>query len=506
MVAARLLAMSLMVLFSESREFLPRNFQQDPADALADKLLKTAGFSPEERISLDPEERISPVAVKWNIAAPGDESKASGPSHGRLSPKDLVAGLKPAVTKFEAMVGSEHLSAPKAWLTPSPVNSDDSESISALSSLRKGMKDMFHDMANTPKSRDVADWSEYRDDSSESTKEVVRISQQDTVIHQPVHRMESRDWAAAEKSSLPAWVRADEENKLQSTFSAGLRWFKQPLKAEAETLQSDQAVSAVNTTELGANMQYLKEEHEDTDSLAKSLASEFPKRKKKEVVQVHRHDLPTGDEQVHKRKGEVLRPQRPHLPTGQEVHVKNGTANQVAKEEIPESSPLSSVHRVLLPTGQEVHVKNGTANQVVEEEDPESSALSSVHRGRRAKHMLPIKPEDVHQVAAPEPEEIEQAKPLKMLPEKRIPERSQFKPAPPVKAEPSVNDGSDDLFKTYAVQGFVDAKGMDAVLEDLGTKKHWNWKAFDLDGDGRLSQKEFANAAVVAQRFKAHKN
>merc|ERR1719160_441266 len=123
----------------------------------------------------------------------------------------------------------------------------------------------------------------------------------------------------------------------------------------------------MNATVLDAKVEKIEEEAglgEGPDSLAKSLAPLLRKEKK-----------------------EAVRLQRPHLPTG-----------EIKKAEVAVSS------------------------------ETEPSALSSVHRGRRPEEMLPIRPEDVHHeadpvlpVPAPVPEVMNNTKPLKLIPEKKIP-------------------------------------------------------------------------------------
>jgi len=448
MVAMKLLALCLMVSSSESRQFLPINAKQDPADALADKLLKTVG--------LDSDPNVSPVAVNWKTTTLQDESAATVPSRSRESAKDVIMDLKPMVEGYQAMVGSGSLEAPKAWSEQSSTQSSRDWS-SGLSSLKSGMKHMFNDLANPPKSKNVANWDEFASDSSESTKEVVKITPQDTVVHQPAHQAAASSMPEPkEESSVPAYM-----NKFNDGSSAGLRWFKQPLTAyrvhsaaQTKASQNQERKQAVNATEeherLEARVQQLTEEqweHEGTDSLAKSLAAEFKKEKKKGVAAVPRS----------------------HLPTGTEIHVRKGQVENVSQV-------------------------------------PQTSALNSVHRARPWRDMLPIRPEDVHPAADPEPQEIEQAEAPKIVPEKKIvKQKSVFRKRPDVKG-PTVKDGTNDLFNANAVNGFVDAVGMDAVLEHLGTKKQWDWHAFDRDGDGQLSHEEFANAVIVAQRFKAKKN
>jgi len=450
MVAMKLIVMWSLALASNSQKFLP--IHQDPADALADKLLNKVGFD-----SDDKEEPKVPAAVKHyvkNVAPSIDESNAhddvsAGKSHNRLSSRDLM-GFKP-------MMATGTLTTPQQWAAGSSQESDES----GLSSLRTGMKHMYQDLANPPQvSTSTADWSQFHRDASETSKEIVKVFDRD-VVHQPVQQVSASD----DKSSAPAYL-----NKLRlpaslgSEASAGLRWFKQPVQAHAvrdesstKTLQHDQVTHSMNVTELEDQVEKIKEEEEGTDSLANSLKSHFKIENQKEIARKQRRDLPTGDE-----------------------HHRNLTK----------------------PT---------------EPPEPETSALDSLHKGLRgSKKMLKVRPEDVYNATdtpkAPklEEEEMPETKPV-LRPEKGSvpvpPKLKQVfdKPAKETQESHVANQSPEEIFKMHAVGGFVDADGMEAVLDELGTKKNWNWQLFDKDGDDKLSAKEFANAVMVAQRFKFQK-
>lgn len=356
------------------------------------------------------------------------------------------------------MVDVASLSTPQDWST----FHDQSEETSVFSSLKDGMKSMIHDLRDAPRSKNVADWSEFPSNSgaaelskekkffASTPKEVVKVLHQDTVIRQPAHKSTSQ----VSDDEVPAAYLA----KLQHGPSAGLRWFRQPSKVHdsqdkpttrtAQTQTDIEKLSAMNATEIQAKAEQIrdKEEPESADSLAKSLSSEMIKQK----------------------KHEELKRQRAHLPTG------------IMTKQLRQKKQEDSL--------------------------PETSAMDSIHRKKNAKKILPIRPEDVHHEAAvvPQPEEPEEPKPLKLVPARKI-----TPPDEPVKAEPSLDssskDGSDDLFTMHAVDGLVDANAMDAVLEAMGSQKKLNWQRFDLDGDGSLSHTEFNNAMKVARRFKAPK-
>merc|ERR1712118_124589 len=77
------------------------------------------------------------------------------------------------------------------WRAASPQQSDDEDE--GVSSLKDGMKHMFQDLASTPSSKSVADWSSFQNDASaESSREVVKVFNQDTVIRHPAPKPESQ--------------------------------------------------------------------------------------------------------------------------------------------------------------------------------------------------------------------------------------------------------------------------------------------------------------------------
>merc|ERR1719214_85280 len=98
MTLMKLLALCFVVTRS-SAKFLK---QVDPSDALASKLMKKAGFDPNEDFMTKP-------THSWNEVRFQDQpkSKASRPSHSRLSTNDLGSS-KP-------MVDIGDLSTPKEW-------------------------------------------------------------------------------------------------------------------------------------------------------------------------------------------------------------------------------------------------------------------------------------------------------------------------------------------------------------------------------------------------------
>jgi hypothetical protein len=456
MAAMKLIVMCSLALSSNSQKFLPLN--RDPADALADNLLNKAGFDSD---SFEPERKVPQAVVKYVDKLQSHDSSANADptlvdhSKDRLSAKDLM-GLKP-------VIATGTLSSPREWAAVSSDKSDDS----SLSSLRDGMKHMYQDLARTPSSASVSDWGDFHADSSETSKEIVKVDVRDAIVRQPVQQTVPQVSASDGKRSAPTYVsklRITDVPVPASGTSAGLRWFhKESSQAHAaedalriKIPQHDKATGFVNATQLKESdaVESMRGEAEGRDSLAKSLALHFKIEKKKETLRRQRRDLPTGEEI--------------HTPVAKKV-------------------------------------------------EPQSSALDSRHRGLRGSNkMLPIRPEDVRNSTEVDNEEAESeempeknlTKPVLRLPVKKSRGDPDEKEKP--KQEPSTHitqeSPAKNLFTMHATGGFVDANGMDAALDELGTKKNWNWRLFDKDGDGKLSEQEFANAVNVAQRFKAQKS
>lgn len=450
MVVVKFLAICLMASSSSSQQFLPvkglkEGLAGDPADALASTLLKNARFDAESGDVKIYSQYESGVRDYHSPPSLSSNVVAAGAGHSAPPVHSRLSSGD--IIAMKPVVETASLSRPKEWSEPitSLRKSDDS----GLSSLKDGMKHLFQDMASSPRSKSEADWSDFQHDaSSESTREVVKVFDRDAVIRQPVLQDAPHVSMPDEESSVPAYM--DKLNKLRHKPAAGARWFKQPAKAAVHIESTTKTVHNQYDDYMQAHPRELNvtEVQAEVDRIQEevegtdSLAKSLVSQLKTE------------------KKKEVARLQRPHLPTG-----------EVKKQAVPESS-----------------------------------ALDSVHKGhKRVKKMLPIRPEDVRNVTEPveEPEEIPQSTPLLRLPERRIPGLEEKKDA---KEKRSEKHSLPDLFGMYASEGLVDAKGMDAILAAQGIKNTWNWKAFDKDGDSKLSEKEFANAMIVAQRFRVRKN
>jgi len=438
----------------------------DPADALADKLMTKVGLDPN-----DEKESAEINAQNWIAVKAQDDSNAH---HSRLNSNDLVTS-KPLMS-----VGS--LSIPKEWSAPDG-RYEETKEMATFSSLKDGMTNMLHDLRSVPKSKNVADWNDFseksgdtmisRSDSSLSSasgavKEVVKILHQDTVIRQPASKSASEVFKIDDETYVPAAYL----NKLVHGPSAGLRWFRdteklhtireeRAIRNAVQAHEDTQALSMMNATQLEARAQQIEEkvhpESREYDSLAADLAREVKMEKRKELKNIQRQHLPTGE------------------TTKQEIH-----PGRVQKPEVPGPSALDSVHR------------------------------NSKHAAHK---MLPIRPEDVHHkpdpTVAPAPREIEQQKTPKTVPTKPVSKGYKLKVGPtPSKNQAPATEGHaqddvDALFTAHALEGLVDAEGIKAVLDDLGTQRNFNWQRFDLDSDGKLSHTEFVSAVTVAKRFKA---
>jgi len=153
-------------------------------------------------------------------------------------------------------------------------------------------------------------------------------------------------------------------------------------------------------------------------------------------------------------------------------------------------------------------------------EHPDSSATQSVHRSKRADPIYPISPEDKHQpgtqdgnstiTAGSTPESLSRkdnnsaAIPVQQV-VRKIRAKAQQKLPKEQPSVPSKAASEEELFKANAIDGQLEAEDVEKVLHKMKVQQEWNWHPFDLNGDGKLSHREFLNAARVAMRFKVHK-
>jgi len=169
----------------------------------------------------------------------------------------------------------------------------------------------------------------------------------------------------------------------------------------------------------------------------------------------------------------------------------------------------------------------GNQQEQKEKEASENSAISSIHRSPSAKKLkFKVLPEDIHHdevsidgsSAGPDDVHDDMGKvpgntTRALPPNTRSPpkvrgsvgNRTASKQQPTV---PSTNSDWELQFNASAVNGYLDGKSVDEVLSKITSMKNpssWNWRLFDLDGDGKLSRREFMNAKQVAMRLKSKK-
>lgn len=169
----------------------------------------------------------------------------------------------------------------------------------------------------------------------------------------------------------------------------------------------------------------------------------------------------------------------------------------------------------------------GNQQEQKEKEASENSAISSIHRSPSAKKLkFKVLPEDIHHdevsidgsSAGPADVHDDMGKvpgnatralpPNTRSPPKvrgSVPIRTVSKQQPTV---PLTNSDWELQFNASAVNGYLDGKSVEEVLSKITSMKNpssWNWRLFDLDGDGKLSRREFMNAKQVAMRLKSKK-
>jgi len=164
------------------------------------------------------------------------------------------------------------------------------------------------------------------------------------------------------------------------------------------------------------------------------------------------------------------------------------------EEDVSDNSPMSSVHhahKLKLGRPEDAHHENATKASINTTGPIEATSANNVH-------------EDVW----PRPAEDY---PLKSTKEKAGPAGLRGAAVPEEKIQgsaPSVKSDWDLQFNANAIDAHLDAKGIENVLTKMTHMKNpgsWNWRLFDVDGDGKLSQKEFMNLKQVAMRFSAKK-
>jgi len=425
MTAIKFLLLSLAASSADSH-FLP--IKEDPADALAARLIKGAGIESEDSEVLDAK---GLGGMSWKKPSLSDEPAAPEPAfaHKRLGPHDL------ANMKIQPIVSATALNTPKEWestaqeASPKSLPTKNEPLPSVLVNDGKMLnqsvlgqnEQLLHEIITERRSHgQAADW-EVEPKTSRATeierelekmapKEVVKVSRHDTVVHKPAAVVQK----PAEKSP-----------------GAGL-------------------------DRLGETIDFYSQESE-----AEPVDEAFSLH--------HGHYHPTA---------------APAVP----APIVSAPV-VVAAGEAPPQQPMTD----------------------------KPSPLGAVHHSKRASPRFPIAPEDVHQASQGGSTTSTDSTsgshsatdgtsathtPVQQLVhkvEKRI------KVEEPKPSMPSATGDFDSFFKANAIDGQLEADDVAKVFEKMKVQRDWNWQPFDLNGDGKLSHREFVNAATVAQRFKVHK-
>lgn len=451
--------------------FLP--IKEDPADALADKLIEGAGMESSESMLIPA--RLGGMNWKKPVQPEPAKSKTAI-VHTRLAPQDLV--------KLQPALGASNLVTPKEWDT-SPSETDapqgppktseplKSTLVNDETFFKEAEGEAYHEMVEQPEHAETSkglhvDEVEQELDSispslkEQGPKEIVKVSHRDTIVRAPASKSPEHGLVHLGKS-IDAYGPVAEEKPVDPDFTLHHGHYH-PTAAPAIPASKvsipvvTAAASSVPKQTASVKAPVVSKQTASVkapaDDLASSLAAHFAEQKKADVG----HDL----------QHEAVR------------------------------EPEKDEHAV-------------------------SPALKSVHRPKRATPRFPIAPEDVHNMASekvqqvsaqastvstdttseshPETDSTSARNELRLSKKKRAPEPEE----PVTLSVPSPNEHLDNLFNANAVEGEMGADEIEKVLQKMNVDEEWNWHPFDLNGDGKLSHKEFENAARVAQRFKVHK-
>jgi hypothetical protein len=132
------------------------------------------------------------------------------------------------------------------------------------------------------------------------------------------------------------------------------------------------------------------------------------------------------------------------------------------------------------------------------EEESKNSPMNTIHRHPSKKLKFKVQPEDIHYETTTTVTTTTTVSTTTTTQKREV----------SVGSDNTVQSEWDLLFNTNAVDGHLDAAGVEEVLRKMTNIKNpdtWNWRRFDLDQDSKLSRREFMNAKQIAMRFSKKK-
>lgn len=476
-VAIKFLLVHLAASLAHSH-FLP--IKEDPADALADKLIKGAGIDSSEM-------PLSPADVggvkNWKTPALpyASESSEAAVPHTRLGSRDLV--------RLQPIVSARGLDTPEAWETtpdkaaaqslPETQEPVQSVLMNDNKMLNQKNEELLHELVTRRHSHgEASEWEEPQslhtaevDQELEemAPKEVVKVSRHETVVH----TNPGLAHLAHLGKSVDDYGPVSQEPAFDPTFSLHHGHYHPTTTRTVSAAKVAAPAVAAATASLAPVPA--------TAAVAPVVSAAAASVAKKTT------SAPEDD-----------------LASSLKAHIAEEKTKELSAEgKQPEVLPQKNEAPAYVP-----------------------SAMKSVHRSPRASPRFPIAPEDIHQVTAqasststdaddhpetsqPQPKTNGIKPPEKTVQarweKKREAEDSEQQEEERRPSMPSATDELDDLFNANSVDGLLTADDVEQVWRKMNVQQDWNWHPFDLNGDGELSHMEFLNAAHVAKRFKVHK-
>lgn len=437
--------------------FLP--IKEDPADALADEMVKGAGMDVDSGLG-----SVSIRGMNWKKPSlPDEPAKVQmAHAHKRFGPHDLVK-LQPIVSVTGLVAPKEWSSTPETDASDNPVTK--SEPVQSALTNDENLidpnernKELLHEIASSePSTVDSEDSQTSSASAVEEElqnmqpKEVVKVSHHDTEVHQLPVKSPGRGLAHLGES-VDKYGPVTSEKPVDSNFAIHHGHYRPTVAPTLTQPKQPKASEPAVASAPVAKMATSQQEPRNDNDLASSLRAVFPPKNKQPVAAP-----------------------KPLL------------TDEPSKNKRIEPSPMESVHR-----------------------------------SKRASQRFPIRPEDVRPAGAQAETTATKANAASNSPSMSGPKTTDTsmastpvkQPAPkPVmkvkarKAKPSIASGDKlgNLFDANSVGGQMSADEMEKVLRFMKVQPEWNWHPFDLNGDGKLSRREFLNAAHVAERFKVHK-